>query len=265
MKPYYTDAMLKITFALLLALVSLMAAAQDYAREARWKSEVLGNLVVGDAVEVKLPGGRAFLGLYTAGEPAKPAVLIVHGIGVHPDHGVIGMLRGALADMGFSTLSIQMPVLAADAQSEDYHPELFPEASARIAAGHAWLGAKGHRVVVLASHSLGSWMSQYHLESAKISSAQSGKPARLAGWVSMGRSGTLGDPAKIGVPVLDVYGEKDLPAVLSSAAARREALQRLPGSRQRVIAGADHFYAGQEEKLAAAIREFIDALPPLGS
>lgn len=264
MKAYYTAAMLRITLALplgmLLALVSLSASAQDYAREARWKSEVLGNLVVGDAVEVKQPGGRAFLGLYTAGEPAKPAVLIVHGIGVHPDHGVIGILRGALADMGFSTLSIQMPVLAADAQSEDYHPELFPEASARIAAGHAWLGTKGHRSVVLASHSLGSWMSQYHLASGGKPSSPSGKPARFAGWVSMGRSGTLGDPAKLGVPVLDVYGEKDLPAVLSSAAARREALQRLPGSRQSVIAGADHFYTGQEPRLAAAIREFISGL-----
>jgi len=264
MKAYYTAAMLRITLALpltlLLALVSLSASAQDYAREARWKSEVLGNLVVGDAVEVRLPGGRAFLGLYTAGEPAKPAVLIVHGIGVHPDHGVIGILRGALADMGFSTLSIQMPVLAADAQSEDYHPELFPEASARIAAGHAWLGAKGHRVVVLASHSLGSWMSQYHLESGKNPSSQSGKPARFAAWVSMGRSGALGDPAKIGVPVLDVYGEKDLPAVLSSAAARRETLQRLPRSRQSVIAGADHFYTGREQQLSAAIREFIAGL-----
>jgi pimeloyl-ACP methyl ester carboxylesterase len=259
MKAYYTADMPGITLALLLAVVSLGASAQDYAREARWKSEVLGNLVVGDAVDVVPPGGRAFLGLYTAGEPAKPAVLIVHGIGVHPDHGVIGILRGALADMGFSTLSIQMPVLAADAQSEDYHPELFPESSARIAAGHAWLGAKGHRAVVLASHSLGSWMSQYHLESGNPA-AQSGAPARFAGWVSMGRGGTLGDPARIGVPVLDLYGEKDLPAVLSSAAARREALQRLPGSRQSVIAGADHFYTGREQLLAAEIREFIAGL-----
>lgn len=257
MKPYYTAAMLRITPALLLALVSLSAPAQDYAREARWKSEVLVNLVVGDAVEVQVPGGRAFLGLYAAGEPAKPAVLVVHGIGVHPDHGVIGILRGALADMGFSTLSIQMPVLAADAKPEDYHPELFPEASARIAAGHAWLGARGHRTVVLVSHSLGSWMSQYHLASGNPAS-RPGAPGRFAGWVSMGRSGTLGDLAKIGVPVLDVYGEKDLPAVLASAPARREALQRLPGSRQRVIAGADHFYTGQEDKLAAAIRAFID-------
>ena len=264
MSPYYTVVMLKFALALLLALASLSASAQDYAREARWKAEVLGNLVVGDAVEVQVPGGRAFLGLYTAGEPAKPAVLIVHGIGVHPDHGVIGILRVALADMGFSTLSIQMPVLAADAQSEDYHPELFPEASARIAAGHAWLGAKGHRKVVLASHSLGSWMSQYHLESGNPS-RQSGKPARFAGWVSMGRSGALGDPAKIGVPVLDVYGDKDLPAVLAAAPARREALQRLPGSRQSVIAGADHFYTGREDKLAGAIRGFIDALPRSGT
>src|SRR3970282_918484 len=118
--------------------------------------------VVGDAVQVASPSGRAFLGLHTQGEPGKPALLLVHGIGVHPDHGVIGILRVALSDMGFTTLSIQMPVLGADAPGQDYSPALFPEAAQRIAAAAQWLAGKGERKVVLASHSLGSWMSQYY-------------------------------------------------------------------------------------------------------
>jgi pimeloyl-ACP methyl ester carboxylesterase len=160
---------------------------------------------------------------------------------VHPDHGVIGSLRVALSDMGFATLSIQMPVLPADAPAEDYVP-LFPAAAARIAAAAEWLKGRGARNMVLASHSLGSWMSQYYLERA-------GNPP-FAAWVCMGRGGPV--PA-LPLPVLDVYGEKDNPAVLKSAAARR-------ASRQVVIAGADHFYTGEEEELARVLGEFISGL-----
>lgn len=144
---------MRLSVALVLLFASFSAAAQDYEREARWRAEVLGNLVVGEAVDIAAPSGRKFLGLYTPG--AKAAVLLVHGIGVHPDHGLIGMLRVALSDMGFATLSIQMPVLASDAPPEQYYPALFPEAAARIAAAVAWLAPK-NRKVVLASHSLGS-------------------------------------------------------------------------------------------------------------
>jgi pimeloyl-ACP methyl ester carboxylesterase len=228
-----------IIFAAFAALAAGGAGAQDYEREARWKAEVVGNLVVGDAVEITPPRGRAFLGLHTPGE--KAAVLLVHGLGVHPDHGVIGSLRVALSDMGFATLSIQMPVLAADARPEDYHPALFPEASQRIAAAAQWLSARGHRRLVLASHSLGAWMSQVHLERGT---------APFAAWIAMGRGGPM--PA-LALPVLDVYGEQDNPAVLQSASARR-------ATRQAIIRGADHFYTGKEDELARVLREFIDSL-----
>ena len=218
------------------------ALGQDYAREARWRAEVTGNLVVGDAVEIHA-AGRALLGLYAPGKPGQPAIVLVHGIGVHPDHGIIGSLRVALGDMGFTTLSIQMPVLASDARPEDYGPALFAEAGARIAAAAEWLKAKGAKRMVLASHSLGAAMSQHYLEN--------GKPPPFAAWVSMGRSGAV---PVLPLPVLDVYGEKDLPAVLQSAAARR-------ATRQVAIAGADHFYNGREAELAAVIRAFVAGLP----
>lgn len=114
--------------ALLLAFVTCAAFAQDYAREKRWADQVVPDLVVGDAVRIRLPAGREFLGIHTEVPKARVAVMLVHGIGVHPDHGVIGILRASLADAGYTTLSIQMPVQASDASAEDYHPALFPEA-----------------------------------------------------------------------------------------------------------------------------------------
>ncbi len=234
-----------------LAALGAAAPAQDYERERRWAAEVQGNLVVGNAVRIGAPAG-AFLALDAAGAPGKPAVLLVHGTGVHPDHGVMGVLRVALADMGYRTLSIQMPVLAAGAPANDYHPALFPEAAARIQAAADWLAARGERRIVLLSHSLGSWMSEAYLEGAQA--------PPFAAWVSLGRAGPFAWTKPPRLPVLDVYGEADLPAVREAAAARRRALEASPRSRQQVIAGADHFYNGREDALAAAVRSFVESL-----
>ena len=256
-EPYYTWAMRRLLLpllsaALLSAALPFAASSQDFEREQRWKSEVLANLVVGDAVDLKGPAGRTFLGLYADGRKEQPAVLLVHGRGVHPDHGVIGILRGALADRGYATLSIQMPVLGAEAPIRDYYPALFPDASARIAAGRAWLSTKGHRQVVLLSHSLGSWMSQYHLEQ--------GAAAPFVAWVCMGHGAELAKPGAIGVPVLEIYGESDYEVVLKAVAARRDGIGRLPRWQQRMISGADHFYTGREAELAEQIAAFMKSM-----
>ena len=87
--------------------------AQDYEREKRWADEVIPGLVVGDAVRIKGASNREFLALYTGPikpNPALPAIVLVHGVGVHPDFGVIGILRAKLADIGYATLAVQMPV-----------------------------------------------------------------------------------------------------------------------------------------------------------
>ena len=107
------------------------AVVADTARETRWADEVVPQLVVGDAVWLATARHPRVLALYT--EPAKAtrnAVIVVHGLGVHPDWNLIGVLRAALADRGFATLSVQMPVLAADAQRDDY-PPLFPDEQMR--------------------------------------------------------------------------------------------------------------------------------------
>jgi pimeloyl-ACP methyl ester carboxylesterase len=236
-----------------LVLAASSAWAQDYAREKRWADEVVPNVVVGDAVWLKEKQGREFLGLYTAVKGAKRAVLLVHGIGVNPNHGIIGELRVALSDMGYATLSIQMPVQAADAKASDYYPKLFPEAIDRIGAGAAWLAGKGYAHPVLLSHSLGSWMSESYFAATP--------EAPFAAWVCLGRGGAFGDLANVHVPLLDVHGANDLAPVLRWAAERARALQRIAGSKQIAIPGADHFYTGREQALEDAIHAFIEGLP----
>ena len=173
--------------AIVLGLLLPAATAQDYAREKRWEAEVTGNLVVGDAVKLRLRSGHEFLALYAPVKDAKTGIVLVHGIGVHPDHGVIGVLRGALADRGYSTLSIQMPVQASDAGAEAYTSAVFEEASERIALAGAWLQARGPADRVLLSHSLGSRMSLAFLEKTHVTP--------YAAWVC------LGIPAGFSVPL----------------------------------------------------------------
>jgi len=238
--------------ALLIAFASFAVCAQDYAREKRWADQVVPDIVVGDAVRVRLPAGREFLGIHTEAPKARAAVLLVHGVGVHPDHGVIGILRTALADLGHTTLSIQMPVQAADAKLDDYYPGVFPEAVQRIAAGAKWLQDKGATRIVLLSHSMGSWMSNVYYE-------ETASPP-FAAWVCMRLTGGFGDMSNVKVPVLDVFGENDLPNVLRADWRRRMKIDGIEGSAQVKIPGANHHYLGREKELAAAIHGFIGKL-----
>ncbi|MFM9883564.1 MAG: DUF3530 family protein [Burkholderiales bacterium] len=255
---------LSIVSALIIFAMSLAAFAQDYAREKRWADEITPAVVVGDPVWLALAGGHKFLNLLAEANGAKAAIVLVHGVGVHPDHGVIGILRTKLNDLGYSTLSVQMPVAKSEGASvDDYYPALFPQAGERIAVATRFLQSKGYRDIVLASHSMGAWMSNVHL------SAASDPPYRA--WVSMGLTGRFWDaslisipwldiewfPGKLRLPILDVYGEMDLAPTLGSVRARANALTHIPRSEQVMIAGADHHYTGKEAELAAAIHRFI--------
>jgi len=249
--------MLRSCFCVVLALLSLPLHAQDYEREKRWSAEVVPGLVVGEAVWIDGQAGRKFLGLFTETRNAPAAIVLVHGVGVHPDHGVIGALRVSLADAGYTTLSIQMPVQKSDAALNDYYPAVFPEAVERIRSAARWLEAKGHRRTVLLSHSMGSWMSNVYYEETPA--------APFSAWVCLSLTGGYGGMRNVKVPVLDVFGEKDLPNVLRADWRRRMTIDAIAGSRQAKIAGADHFYAGKEKELAATIDAFIRAqfLPPV--
>lgn len=239
----------------LAALVMLFASAAclaqaDYAREKRWADEITPGLVVGDAVYLRQKSGHKFLAIYTAAAQPRAAVITVHGLGVHPDWALIGALRSGLADQGYATLSVQMPVLAATAQAEEYLP-LFPDAAERLQAAVAFLKSKGHRKIALAAHSMGSRMSNFFLVSTPDN--------RIDVWVSVGiSSGEFAEPGKLRVPVLDIYGERDFPQVLKQAEARANVLRTLKGSAQIEVAGADHYFVGHESELVRQVRQFLD-------
>lgn len=244
--------MRRITIALA-ACAATLAPAQDYARERRWEAEIVPGLVVGEAVKLRTAAGHEFLALFTEAARPKGAVVLAHGRNVHPDHEVIGALRMRLADRGYTTLSIQMPILRPEAtRVEEYYPKLFPEAAERLDLAARWLGSRAGPKLALVSHSMGAWMANEYLDGAAAS------PYRA--WVSIGLTGgfswaTYRSPR----PILDVSGSSDLPAVVDGAWRRGLAIRFAPeGSRQVVVEGADHMFSGRERELSTLIADWLD-------
>jgi hypothetical protein len=230
---------------LLMVLQPAWAATSDYAREKKWADEIVPGVVVGDAQYLDAQGHK-FLTLYTEAANAKAGLVIVHGIGVHPDHGLIGVLRSRLADLGYTTLSIQMPILAVEADSKAYQP-LFPEAAARIQAAAKFLQDKGKKKVAIVSHSLGSAMTKSYL--------QKNADSPFAAWVSIGISSDSYDGVKL--PIFDLYGGDDLPAVVKGASGRKKMLTN-PKSMQTMAPRMDHFFTGYDDDLVKYVSGYLD-------
>ena len=237
------------SFLLVLAFAGGASAAivADTARETRWANEVVPQLVVGDAVWLATPRHSRVLALYTKAPTAtQNAVIVVHGLGVHPDWNLIGVLRTELPERGFATLSVQMPVLAADAPRDAYEA-LFADAGERLTAAVAFLRDNGYAHVAVVSHSLGA---------AMVNAWLATHDERVVdAWVPVGMFVAFASRPR--EPVLDVVGERDFPDVL--AAARTRALKLPAGgcSASQVIAGADHYFGDAAQRLAASIALFL--------
>ena len=135
----------KLFFTLFLALLLSNTAvfASDLEKEKRWAEQISDSLFDGEAIELN-DGTNDFLAIDThAEEPKDVAVIVIHGIGIHPNwETVIKPLRVQLAAKGWNTLSLQMPILANDATNKDYEP-LMKEVPARIDAGIRYLSKEG--------------------------------------------------------------------------------------------------------------------------
>lgn len=223
--------------------------SSDYGREQRWADEILPTLVVGEPVYLAQANGHRFLALYTPAKEPKAAVLIAHGRGWSPDWGLYGVLRVALADAGYTTLAIQMPVLDAGGKLEAYL-HLFDEANERLALGTAFLESKGYGRIGIVSHSLGARMSNEFLTGHP--------PDSIKAWVSISIINGLQNTQWVKVPMLDIFGEKDWNGVLNGAPERERLIRAIPGSAQVEVPAADHFFEGHEDALVKEVRAFLD-------
>ena len=232
----------------LLAL-ALPALAQDYEREKRWSDSIVKTLMIGSAEWLQQKSGHRFLALYAEAEKSRGAVIVAHGRGWSPDFELYGTLRTRLAELGYTTLSIQLPVLPSTAILGLYVP-LYPDARERFQLAVDFLKAKGHRNIGIVSHSLGATMANQYLIRTEDTS--------VSAWVFIGIIQGLEESFRIRIPVLDVYGSKDWTVTVWGAPERKEQIQRIPGSGQVEVPDAKHFFEDKEEELLKIIVAFLD-------
>lgn len=234
--------------------------ASDLEKERRWAEQVADALLDGEAVYLN-DGRGDYLAIETAaGDPAsRKAAIVMHGTGVHPNWPTVVLpLRVGLTESGWHTLSIQMPVLANEAEHAAY-AAIYDWVPGRIEAAVRYLRDKGFETVVLVAHSQGTTMTAHYL---------SGEHAAVEGFVAIGMSGgiaggpmdTLAQLPGIGLPMLDLYGSEDLPEVVDSADQRAAQAARAAGDyTQQRSDGADHFFDGEEAQLLEAVNAWLDA------
>lgn len=228
-------------------------------REKNWADQVVDMVVVGEPVWLD---GRQqkFLALYAPpAQAGSQGIILVHGRGVHPAWGFIDNLRADLAEAGFQTLSLQMPILAADAAFAAYG-KTFPEALERIDAGIQYLKTKRVSRILLIGHSSGAMTA--------INYAAKRPRTEVAGIVAIGLSTYPNGPdtmqpalmlKSVHIPVLDIYGSNDLHEVLSYNEARLKAAQTAgnKGYRAERVPDADHFFTGRYDALKKHIVDWL--------
>ena len=238
-----------------------MPDSSDLDKEQRWRDQIVDSLMDGDAVDLNA-NGLTFLGLYTeAEEDTGRGAVIVHGIGVHPNwQQVVYPLRIGLPQQGWSTLSIQMPVLPNEASDADYGP-LMDEVAPRLDAAIAYLRDQGAERVAIVAHSLGATMANDYLAT---------HPQAVAAFVAIGLSSGFEHAGRdnaeligrVQVPTLDLFGENDLDAVVSGASERAAAASANSGYSQVQVPDANHFFDGQEKVLVEIVGDWLNEAVP---
>jgi len=237
------------------------ATNSDTGKEKRWAEQIIDSLLDGDEAWLIDDLGHEFLGIYTEGDAdSGHAVILIHGIGVHPNWpDIIYPLRIGLLENDITNLSIQMPILANDADPREYQL-LFSEVGGRIEAALDYLDDEGYSKVTLVAHSMGAGMATVYLAQANVNAA-------IDSLVIIGMSPGISDNQnitaleKIKLPVFDLYGGEDLEPVLESVEARAKAGKAgsVPEFRQSRVDGANHFFQGHEEELLQQVLEWLQA------
>ena len=247
---------------ILFLLFSGSLIASDELREARLVEEIETNLFDGEVISLGSDDEQFAAVEMISEDLPRGGIILLHGRGFLADWPEnIGPLRVGLSEAGWQTLSLQLPVLEKTAKYFDYLPVL-PEAGPRLDAAIAHLSEQGISPIILLAHSCGAHMAMLWLESSK------GKG--IDGFVGIGMGATdykqpMQHPfpfASLDIPVLDIYGENDYPAV-HRLAPQRLALMTQGGnarSKQIMLPEADHYFVDHPDEMTAAISSWLGAV-----
>ena len=258
-----STSIVAIAGSLLIYAVEVVAVEPDYEREQRLVEEAEAGLFDGEIVYLNADGRAVFSLLSLPDEPTFDGIVIVlHGRGFHPDWPqVAGPLRSGFLDLGIPTLSVQMPVLAKDAKYYEYL-DIVSYSFARIEAAIDYASELGFPWVAVVAHSC-----SVHMTMAWVREFES---VAVDAYVGIGMGATdYGQPMlssfpfeRFEIPILDLFGSEDYPAVLEAAPSRLSAIKAAGNShsKQIIVHGPDHFFEDYEDKLVESISGWLIAV-----
>ena len=247
---------------LLLLLIVCMAqitSAANLSRELRIAEELAAGVTEGDPIWLEADTVR-FLALHIQTPAAERlgAVILLHDSNGHADwHEVIQPLRRQLSERGWDSLSIQTPI-SDDPSDQAVSSSLITLSTPRIQAGIDFLNSRQIDETVLIGHGLGAEMALNFV-------TQPGN--RIRALVAIGvtpSSDAKEDPvlqaiSAAEIPILDIYGDLDHPAIVDSAPLRRGIAirNRRDQFRQDRVAGANHYFSGIQDELSQRIAAWL--------
>ncbi len=252
-------------FFTLFSLNQALCADPDYdiEREQLIAQRLTERVKLGEPIQLK-SGKYDVFALYTVHQipEKKGAVVLLHGMAAHPDWpGVISQLRQSLPKKGWSTLSIQLPVLASEEPIEDYG-KTTGEAGRRIKLAVKYLQEQGYEHVVVIGYSFGAALAVKYLAQENPGTLGLVGISMQAQPFLSPRLFLLKELGKIDIPILDIYGSLDRESIIDAATDRRLAVRNADNIyyKQIMIGGADHDYTNQEDILLKRILVWIDEL-----
>ena len=237
-------------------------SASDLVREQRIALELEETILVGYPLRLST-GELEFFAIHTESDSERifGGAVILHGRGANPNwQDVVFPLRSRLAESGWETLSIQLPIAAPD-EPEASTQALVAEAFPRIKAAIEFFRQRQIENIVLVGHSLGARMGIEYLASEPSQNVRALVAIGLSGdnEKPVAGTGTLLALQKVKLPILDIYGSQDIESVLSTVTARATEAQRADNRdyRQLEVPGADHLFSGLADELVQRVRAWL--------
>ena len=236
----------------------MSAATADLLTSQRVQREITdaGDLQ-GEVLELQAEDGP-FLAIHRPrqrGSPRGGVVLLHDRLGNADSEEAIRPLRLGLAEAGWDTLSLQLTM---EPRSAGAGQDTDGMSATRLDAGMAWLKAHGiDKLVLLAQGNRAGMALQW-------AAAQRTQELRALILLSAPLASPPADDLRnglraLGLPLLDIYAERDYPPVLATAPNRSMLGTDNPAYRQLVLADTPSGFLGAEQEMVDSVRAWLNA------
>lgn len=226
-------------------------------REQRLENQVADSVMDGEVIHLHTPNREVFSIFMEAEKETDTGVILLHTRGMHPnEEKLIKPLRIDVAEHGYHSLSVQMPVLEKTAKYYDYVP-IFIYAHPRIRAAIDFYKKRGIKNIVIIAHACGAHMLMSYLDRygdkdidaiVMIGAGATDTGQKVVGQYPLNH---------IKVPVLDIIGQYDYPSVKKHAKVRAPLLN--DKSKQVILPKARHYHksAAEFSQLTTTIYDWL--------